>query len=345
MKRFFKNWGCFLLIATLVVGFLAGNVIFAEEKWPTRSISVICFSSAGGGTDTWNRAVAAEMQGILGVPITVTNMTGGRGGVAASYVWDHPHDGYLVLGASETLLLLPTNAAHPTTAKDWEFFIAAGAPGCICVRADSPYKTFQEFVDYAKSHPGDISISNSGMGKLWHMKAAMMDLYAGVKFKHIPYKGSHPAIVACVAGETNAVVASVGEVFSFVKAGKLRPLVMTEPESFLFKGYGKVPAITDFFPQLKQYLPLNQWLGYMLPADTPKYVLDKFASAFEEALKSDKIKNLANTRMEKIYGLTGAKAKEFALKMQSRLCWTQYRMGFSRVPPEKCGIPKPSEVK
>lgn len=329
-----------MLFSVLVFGI---SVIgMAAEEWPTRPISVICFSSAGGGTDTWNRAVAGVMQEILGEPMSVSNMTGGRGGVAATYVWDHPHDGYLVLGASETLLLLCTNDAHPTTVKDWEFFVAAGAPGCIVVRSDSPYKTFEDFINAAKANPGKISISNSGIGKLWHMKAAMMDEYAGLSFKYIPYKGSHPTIVACLQGETDAAVASTGEVSAFVKAGELRPLVMNEPEpSTPFEGYDEIPAITEFFPQLKKYLPLNQWLGYMLPADTPQSVLEKFARAFEQALEDQRVKDLAGLRGETIYGLTGKEAKDFAFKMQSKLCWTQYQMGFSTISPLECDIPKP----
>jgi len=319
-----------------------GISVIAAEEWPTRPISVMCFSSAGGGTDTWNRVVAGVMQEILGEPMSVSNMKGGRGGIAATYVWDHPHDGHLVLGASETLLLLCTNDAHPTTAIDWEFFVAAGAPGVIVVRSDSPYKTFEDFINAAKANPGKISISNSGIGKLWHMKAAMMDEYAGLSFKYIPYKGSHPTIVACLQGETDAAVASTGEVSAFVKAGELRPLVMTEPEpSTPFEGYGEVPAITKFFPQIEKYLPLNQWLGYMLPADTPQTVLEKFARAFEQALEDKRVKDLAELRGETIYGLTGKEAKDFAVKMQSKLCWTQYQMGFSTISPLECDIPKP----
>lgn len=329
-----------MLFSVIVFGISVTGM--AAEEWPTRPISVICFSSAGGGTDTWNRVVAGVMQKILGEPMSVSNMKGGRGGIAATYVWDHPHDGHLVLGASETLLLLCTNDAHSTTAKDWEFFVAAGAPGVIVVRSDSPYKTFEDFINAAKANPGKISISNSGIGKLWHMKAAMMDEYAGLSFKYIPYKGSHPTIVACLQGETDAAVASTGEVSAFVKAGKLRPLVMTEPEpSTPFEGYGEVPAITKFFPQLKKYLPLNQWLGYMLPADTPQTVLEKFARAFEQALEDKRVKDLAELRGETIYGLTGKEAKEFAVKMQSKLCWTQYQMGFSTISPLECDIPKP----
>ncbi|MGQ9777355.1 MAG: hypothetical protein ACUVQ9_09100 [Thermodesulfobacteriota bacterium] len=136
-----KLW---LLIPIFIL--MSGIRISISAEWPERPITNVVFSSPGGGTDTINRALAAAMEKFIGKPIKVVNMTGGGGGIAADYVWKQPHDGYYWLGASETLLSMCVMGAHFTTTKDWEYFVCMGAPGPISVKADSPFKTFEDLL-------------------------------------------------------------------------------------------------------------------------------------------------------------------------------------------------------
>lgn len=312
-----------------------------QTKFPERPVNLAVWASAGGGTDQVNRLLGALMEKDLGNKVMVSNMTGGMGGVATAWSWDSPHDGYRWVGASETLLVMSVQGAHKTTTKDWEYFIAAGSPGVLVVPVDSPYKTFDDLVKAAKANPGKIRISNSGTGGLWHMKSNVIAKYADVPFGYAPYQGSRPAIVAALSKEVEVAAASAGEVIEFVKAGQLRPIVMLEKDDFDFPGVGKVPAVTKTFPQLEKYYPINQWLGFMLPADTPKPVLEKINKAFKEAMKDPKVAEWAKTNVSVIYNVSGKEAKDMVSKQESKMTWMLQEWGIAKESPEKFGIPKP----
>ena len=181
-----------------------------EAKYPSKPINVFIFSSQGGGTDQWVRHLANLMEKDLGVSIVCNNLPGANGGTAAMKVFNSPHDGYTVLGASETSVFFGVNDVAPQASK-WEFFIGGGSPGVIGVHKDSPYKTIQDLVQAAKNKPNTVKIGNSGRGKLWHIKALQLAKGAGVQFQHVPYNGSAPAITALLSKEVDAVSCSAGE--------------------------------------------------------------------------------------------------------------------------------------
>ena len=163
-----------LSVVAFTVAVLLAPAIALGQAFPTKTITDVVFSSAGGGTDVMNRQLAAIMEKSLGQKMIVTNMPGGLGGTAAEHVWSQAHDGYTVLGVSETASTFLVNAATKHGVKDWIFFIGAGSPGILAVRADSPIKTFQDLVAAAKKAPRAVKVANSGKGKLWHLKAVIV---------------------------------------------------------------------------------------------------------------------------------------------------------------------------
>ena len=158
MKFSLKVMISFLLLSVL----LFSISVYAE--YPERPITIICFSSAGGGTDTVDRALAAAMEKELGVTVNVVNMPGGMGGIVAGYVWEKPHDGYTLLGASESIEIIPVMAAHHTTTKDWEYFMVMGCEGVVCVHKDSPHKTFNDLIEDMKEHPNQVKVAAASAG-------------------------------------------------------------------------------------------------------------------------------------------------------------------------------------
>jgi len=336
-----------VIVAVVVVIVIVGALVFNRsqttnaDRFPQRPVANAVFASAGGGTDQWNRLISNLMEKPLGTTINVSNMTGGRGGVAAAWGWDAPHDGYRWLGASETLVTMAVNGAHSTTMKDWEFFVIASSPGVLCVAADSPYQTYEELVQAAMENPDMVTIAHSGTGRLWHIKAYIAADVGNVPFSYVPYDGSRPAIVATISNETAAVSASAGEVFEFVRSGQLRPLVMLENESFEFPGYGTVPGAADTFASVREFFPIDQWLGFMLPADTPEAVLKKIDAAFKEAMQNPDVKKLADDTVSKLYGISGQEAKDLMLSMESSISWLLHEWEMTEAAPDTLGIPKP----
>lgn len=122
-------------------------------EWPQRPIELVVFSAPGGGLDIASRVLAAAMADELGAEIRVSNMTGGRGGVAAHYVYGRKHDGYRWLAASEAVLSLATRRAHPSTSSDWHPFVFAGSPGLISVPTESRFRTFAELMQAVRAEP------------------------------------------------------------------------------------------------------------------------------------------------------------------------------------------------
>ena len=312
----------------------------SELEYPVRSINNIIPFGAGGGTDVWNRALMDSMGSIMGQTVVSSNMTGGSAGsIGVQYVWDAAHDGYTLCGPSETPLTIPVMTNSELTSKDWKFFIAAGSPGVLCINKNVGMTTLEEVVAAAQ---GDEGVSIAGTtGGLWFALAKLFDSYGNVPFKWVAYDGSSTAIKGCVSNEADLVVASAGEVVEYVRSGDLIPLCVMDKEDWEFPDYGNIPAVTSVVPELEAYLPLSQFLGFMVPADTDAAVVEYLENVFHEAMKTDKIQQFAQEQVCEIYDLTGDEASEFAAQMESKLCWVLYDMGQTTYSPEDFGIPQP----
>jgi tripartite-type tricarboxylate transporter receptor subunit TctC len=302
---------------------------------------VYIFSSQGGGTDTWIRQLSALMAKEVKVNMVCTNLPGAMGGNGAMKVWNNPHDGYTILGASETSVFFGINAVAPMVDK-WQFFIAGGSQGVFAVREDSPYKTIEELAVQSQQQQGKIKVSNSGQGKLWHIKAVQLERAMGGSLKHIPYNGSGPAITALLSGEVDAVSCSCAEISEYVKAGLLRPLVVTDVESVNFEGFGPVRSAVEVYPEMETELQnLFQWLGFMLPRDVDPAKLKTIEDVFNRAVESGQFTQFMEMQMARKIGLCGNDANQLADRMQRIASWTAKELGIARKDPKELGIPKP----
>ena len=362
MKKVFVFFMMFTMLLSLVVGCSAkketkeespdvveeqestDEPAVAESSYPERSVNNIVPFGAGGGTDLWNRALSAAMEKTLNQKILVNNMPGGGpGGTGASYVWNGKHDGYTILGTSETPLTIPVMTGIEQTAKDWDYFIAGGSPGLLCVNKDSGIKTFDELIAKANEKPDEIKIASTA-GGLWYIQANIFSKYANVPLGNVTYDGSRPAITACVSGETVAVVASAGEVADFIKAGNLIPVTTIQKDDYEFPGFGNVEAVIKKVPEVEKYLPLNQFIGFSVPSDTPDDVKAKLKEAFDAAMASEEIKKFAEEQYAVFYNLSGQEAQDFCIKAESLMSWILQDMGLTEHSPDKFGIEKPEAM-
>lgn len=327
-----------LLVSIAILTLLTAPALAGE--WPTRPIEIACFGAAGGGTDLVDRTIAKAMEPFLRVQINVTNRAGGGGGVAMDHVWSRPRDGYTWGGFSESILPAPVMGAHHTSSKDWIYFMVAGAPGVISVRPESPYKTLDDLVKAAKAKPGEIKASASTSGGIWHTKLIALMHGADIKFNFLPFNGSHPSQVAAMTGEVDAVLTSISEQAELLEAKKLVPLAMVELKGYEFKGM-KIPAAVEKYPGVAKLLPLDQWLGFALPADTPKPILEKITDAFKKAMESDLVKDLAKTKNLTLYGYYGDQAQKVVRSMERVWMWTLWDLKVAKKSPAEFGIERP----
>ena len=266
------------LIST--VFFLFGILSIASaEDFPSRPIKVIVGFSPGGTTDLIARAVAGVAPEFLGQALVVINKPGASGTIAAKEVANAKPDGYtlMIAGGSETVSVghfkkLPY---HPIDSFS-PIIRFVRARMLLNVNANAPWKTFQEFVADAKKNPGKYKYASSGHGGIYHAALMAMCDRAGIKMKHVPYKGGAPGLAALMGGHVDMAVASDAEAWPLVEGGKIRTLALTSND--------RSPIMKDV-PTLKELgydVFLENQKGFVAPANTPKERIQFLHEAFKK---------------------------------------------------------------
>lgn len=324
-----------VLLLTMVTGVYAAD-------FPKQNITLAVVWGAGGGTDTCNRIIAAEMQQFLGVNINVINKTGGVGGsIGMLYGYSQKHDGYTLTGLSESNVTAGVQGGWDKNFNVWDVFIVGGSPDIISVTPDSPYQSLKDLIEAAKSKPGSIKAGASAAGSIHHLNLLALENGSGAKFNFIPYTGSAPSQNAAMAGEVTVVVTSLAEQQQLLRGGKLRPLAMLIPEPFEVEGLGAIPSSFDSYPGLSKYLPISQAIGFAIPADVPADRKAVLVDAFNKAMATDKVQSWAKANYYLLSGKTGAESRKVFDALQSNFAWTLWELKAAKVDPASLGIPKP----
>lgn len=331
-----------LFIGLTVLLAMTAGVAMAGKGFPNRNITTVVVWGAGGGTDTCNRIIMAEMAPILGVNINVINKTGGvAGSVGMSYAYSQKHDGYTLCGLSESNVTAGVQGGWDKKFDVWDTFIVGGSPDVISVTPDTPYKTLTDLIEAAQKAPGTIKAAASGAGSIHHLNLLAVENGSGAKFNFIPYKGSQPAQNAAMTGEVSVVVTSLAEQQQLLRGGKLRALGMLIPKAFEVEGLGSIPSAFDAYPGLSKYLPISQAIGFAVPADAPADAKAALVNAFNKAMATDKVKSWAKENYYLLSGKSGAEANAEFAALESNFAWTLWELGAATVEPSKLGIPKP----
>jgi len=235
----------------------------SQEAYPQKQIELIVPFAAGGGTDSVARAFADSANKVLPQPIGVVNKTGGGGAVGMSEGSKAKPDGYKVTLVTVEMTTLPPLGLATFKSDDFKPVARLNAdPAAITIKADAPWNTIEEFLDYAKQNPGKVRIGNSGTGAIWHLAATALEQKVGTKFNHIPFDGANPAVTALLGGHIEAVSVSPAEVAAQIDAGKLKMLaVMADDRIEKFKD---VPTLKE-----KEIdLSIGTWRGLAVPKET-----------------------------------------------------------------------------
>ena len=279
-----------VLLASLLVS--AASLCAAQSAWPTKPITMIVPFPPGGLADLVARPVAEAMSRELGQPVVIENKAGAGGGIGMALAAKSRPDGYTVLMALSSLTVLPE--ADVVLARPAMFALNdlrpiarfTADPTVLAVRADSAWKTVQDFVADAKKRPAAINYGSSGSYGTMHVPMEILAQTAGIKLTHIPFTGAGPAVVALLGGQIDAVSSGPATVLQQVKAGKLRVLAHW--------GNGALGALPDV-PSLKD-MGLNaeyaQWSGLFIPKDTPEPVAQRLRSAARAAAQDSRVKEV-----------------------------------------------------
>ena len=280
-----------------------------EGPFPAREIKLIVQASPGGTSDTVSRVMASLAEDDLGVPIVCENKPGASGALAFSFVVRRPPDGYTIGHAPVEIAMVRTLGYADVGPKQMSLIcMVSKTPPALVVRSDSPWQSFEEFVQAAKQQPGGLIMANSGVGSIWHFNTLLLEKEAGIRVTHIPYSGSSGALVSLLGGHVDAVIAGVGEAVSHVNAGKLRPLaVFDETRTSVFPE-------TPTTHELGFAIGAPAWSGFFGPPGMPDDAVDKLAQAFGGAFETEQWKTLCRERGMTPAFLDRAAFEQFAVE-------------------------------
>lgn len=284
-------------LTTLCVSMLSFAAIAAQPNFPTKQIELTVPYAAGGGTDLVARAFADASKKHLPKAIGVVNKTGGAGAVGLTEIATARPDGYRIGMGTVEITMLPHLGLAQFTVDDFVPIARLNAePSAISVKADAPWNTYEEFIEYAKANPGKVRIGNSGTGAIWHLASEALADKTGVKFNHIPYDGANPAVTALLGGHIEAVTVSPPEVFTHVAAGTIKLLaVMSDTRAAAFD---KVPTLKEKGVDLT----VMAWRGIVVPKKTPQPVVDILREASKQIANDVAFKDaLAKMNLTLVY--------------------------------------------
>ena len=265
--------------------------VLAQGAYPTKPITLVVPTAAGGTTDLSARMLAQGLTPVIGQSVVVDNKGGGNGNIAASIVKRAEADGYtLFLQYSGYHVISP----HLTKVAQWsqsDFQPVANvisAPQIIVVRDGLPVKTLPELIAYAKANPGKLNYASSGNGSLQHVTGAMLEQQGGIKMVHVPYKGTGPALQDLLGGQVDLTFGTAPPFMPHIQSGKLRVLAVTGKE--------RLPSLPDVPTTAEAGYPgvnATSWFGLFAPAATPKAVIDKLAADTRAVVQSAAFKQKA----------------------------------------------------
>jgi tripartite-type tricarboxylate transporter receptor subunit TctC len=252
------------------------------DDWPTRQVKLVIPYPPGGPTDISTRIVMEKAGQLLGQPILFDNKGGASGMIGAEYAKTQPADGYTFLATTVAMVAITRHLQPIPFDPEKDFATVARMSTswmALAVHPSVPANTLAEFVAYCKASPGKVNFGSAGLATITQLFGEMLNLEAGIKMTHVPYKGSAQATADLLGGQIQAQFDQT--VLPHIQAGRLRGLAIINDSRWPYKpeiptlreqGYGKEGG--------------ESWYGILAPTGTPAPIVDKMAKAIEDALKS-----------------------------------------------------------
>jgi tripartite-type tricarboxylate transporter receptor subunit TctC len=273
-----QTMGLVLAAATLI----ASAASASAEDYPTRPIHVIVPFAPGGGSDFIARFMGVRLGKLLGKPLVVENKPGAGGALGAEVGVKAAPDGYTLTVIASSYTVNPAiRKVNFDSANDITPIIQfSQGPLLVLVHPSLGVNTLQELIAVAKNKPGEINFATSGQGSIIHAATELFNVRAGIKMTHIPYRGTGPALVSILAGETQVFFSSPATAMPHVQAGKLKVLAVTTA-----KRLPALPAVPTVQEAGVPDYDVTLWHGLIAPKGVPQPIVDKLNKAANETLK------------------------------------------------------------
>jgi tripartite-type tricarboxylate transporter receptor subunit TctC len=271
----------------ICIVFLASGWANAQS-YPDRPIRIIVGYAPGGGTDLVARAIGPSLGKVLGQPVIIENKPGAGGSAAASYVAKAKPDGYtLLISSASSVLIYPAlnSKADYRLSELAPISQITIAPLVLAVNKDLGVKSIPQLIELARSSPGKLNFSSSGIGSGPHFAGVLFNEVANVKMTHIPFKSGSSAVVSVVGGESQLTFATTPTVMQLIRSGQLLGLAVTSKEPS--------PLMPGLLGMKSAGLPnyeIYQWNGIFSPAGTPQEIINKIYSALKVVMADSSVR-------------------------------------------------------
>ena len=270
---------------------LAASLVFCSvalaQSYPAKPIRIVVGYPPGGSGDFTTRIIADELSKELSASIIVENKPGAGGSIASEFVAKATPDGYTLLNQGNHAI---NKNLYKNLSYDDKDFVAicrvALGTTIMVVGSNSQFNTAKDLIAYAKANPGKLFSASAGFGSAPHLASVGFETAAGVKFTTIQFKGGGPASQSLLAGDTQVMFATSPTVMGFIKANRMRPLLVTLP-----KGSPSIPGIPGGDDAGVPGFESTFWFGLYAPAGTPMEIVRKLHAAAAKGLAKQDVKD------------------------------------------------------
>jgi tripartite-type tricarboxylate transporter receptor subunit TctC len=266
----------------VAVVFAAGLLVpaAAPAAFPERDITLIVPWAPGGGTDTVARTLVKNAKKHFGVNINVQNVTGGTGAIGMNQVARSRPDGYTLGLITFNLSTYRLLGQSELSYRDFDLIgLLNRSIAGLTVKADSPFKTLKDLVEYAKANPGVVTVGHSGPAGAWHLAAVAIAHNHKLKFTFVPFDGAAPTRTALVGGHITVCSSGMDEVLQFYQTKQVRILAANAPQRH--PAFPDVPTMAEAGYPIEN--PIFDWRGLGAPKGTPPEVLKVLRDGFKKA--------------------------------------------------------------
>ena len=282
-----KRWTPLVAVAMGIASLMGAPLAAAE--YPDKPIKLIVPFPPGGGTDIIGRLVADKLSSSLGWKVIVENKAGAGGTVGMDAAAKSKPDGYtMVLGQTSNLSIAPSLMAglpYDPVKNFTPVTLVDEAPLAITVSANSPIKTMADLVAAAKANPGKLLFASPGNATVAHLAGELFQKTAGIKYTHVPYKGTAQALPDVISGRAAFFIASLESAMPQVKSGQLRAIAVTGAKRA--RELPNVPTVAE--SGYKDFTAVT-WFGIAVPAGTPAPIVQKLQAEIVKAIQDPAVK-------------------------------------------------------
>lgn len=284
-----------------------------SQDYPTKPIRLIIPFAPGGTNDIYGRLIGARLSEALRQQVVIDNRPGAGGSIGADLAAKSPSDGYsLVIGHIGTLAVNPT--LYPKLpydpVKDFQpLSMLAKVANILVVHPSLPAKSVKELIALAKAKPRALVYGSGGIGGAGHLATEYFKMMAKINIVHVPYKGTGPALIDLLAGQTQLVFAGVPGIAPHVKAGKLRALGVST-----VKRLAAFPLLATIDEAGVPGYEATQWYGVLAPTGTPQPIVAKLNGAIVSALETAQMRERLAADGSEPFGSTPAEFLDFIKK-------------------------------